>query len=182
MEDKVALVTLSKPYIKVKTPIFIGATVLQLAKLKNLSFDLQVVKPSCRVFNGTYPLRQSDIVIIEQSREYIDHIYLVYCDTDSVLYYIVLTERAKNFTQDEVIKNTFLHNYLDRSNFKVLSKESKCHPCELGYRKSEVGDSIVTEAVALAPKCYSIESTDRTNAGVSHVKPLLKGVRLALLK
>ena len=175
VKDKIALVTLSKPYIKVKTPIFIGATVLQFAKLENLSFDLQVVKPSCFVFNGSYPIRQVDSAIIEQSREIIEHIYLIYCDTDSVLYYLSLTEKAKNYTHEQVIQSTFLHKYLDRSNFSTLSRESICAPCELGYLKSEVSDNIILETIALSPKCYSIESRERLNDNLN-VRTVTKGI------
>ena len=175
VKDKIALVTLSKPYIKVKSPIFIGATVLQFAKLENLSFDLQVVKPSCFAFNGSYPIRQVDSEIIKKSREIIKHIYLIYCDTDSVLYHITLTDKAQNYTHDRVIRNTFLHKYLDRSNFSTLPRESVCAPCELGYLKSEVSDNIILETIALSPKCYSIESRERLNAN-SNVITKAKGV------
>ena len=100
VKDHIALVTMSKPLIKVQTPIFIGASVLQLAKLKNLSFDLQVVKPSCNVFNASYPIRSSDTVIIMQSRQYINYIYLIYTDTNSVLHFIALTEEGRHKSYD----------------------------------------------------------------------------------
>ena len=175
IKDQIALVTMSKPKIKVRTPIFIGATVLQLAKLKNLSFDIQVVKPSCRVFNSTYPIRSDDTELIIQSREYIDYIYLVYTDTDSLLYFIALTEKGRLKSYDWLLKNTFFHKYLDRSNFEVLSKDSICDPCQLGYLKSEVKDQILVEIIALAPKCYSIESRSRLDLNLTHSKSAVKG-------
>ena len=165
---------MSKPFINVKTAIFIGATVLQLAKLKNLSFDIQLAKPSCRIFNGKYPIRVADKAIIEQSREYIESMIVIYMDTDSVFLEICLTDKAKHFTHEQLIKNTFLHKYLDRSNFSILSTDSVCAPCELGYLKSETKDNIITEIVALAPKCYSIESRERLDDSVL-VKTTVKG-------
>ena len=84
--DKIALVVLTRDEIELKSPIFIGASVLQIAKLTNLSFELQVVKPSCSIwetFNITYPIREVDKQIIIQSRNIFKACYLVYVDTDS---------------------------------------------------------------------------------------------------
>ena len=175
VKDKIALVTMRKPVIQLKSPIFIGATVLQLAKLKNLSFDLQVAKPSSYNFTGTYPIRLADTDIINNSRKYIDHISIIYCDTDSILYYIFYTDLARNMTHDELFKNTFLNKYLDRSNFKILSTQSYCSPMDLGFLKSEVQDNIIIEVIALSPKCYSIQSKERANDNLL-VKFAVKGV------
>ena len=164
VQDEVALITLTKEKLDLKSPIFIGAAVLQLSKLKNLAFETQVVKPSCSIFesyNITYPIHEEDEQIILQSRKYFRACYLIYCDTDSLLYFFVLTPEAKDMSHDEIFRNTFLNKYLDRSNFNVLSTESQCEPGELGYLKNEVADNIIYEVIALSPKCYSVQSIDR---------------------
>ena len=176
VKDRVALVTRTKKEIYLTAPIFIGACVLQLAKLTNYSFHLQVAKASCETFPeiAPYPLRELDLEIIIRSREYIHSIYLVYADTDSLGYEIVFTEKAKNMTHDELFRKTFFCKYLDRSNFKVLSKESYCEAGEMGYIKSEVSDNIVHEVIALTPKCYSILSYER-GSNTATTKFAIKG-------
>merc|ERR1712243_522385 len=162
VKDKIALVVLKKNRIVVKTPIFVGTCVLQLAKLTNLSFEMQVLKASCSNFKGLYPIRLTDRTIIEQSRKIIKSIIIIYMDTDSLLIFITLTEYAKDFTHEDLFKYTFLHKYLDRSNFNVLSTQSQCIPGQFGYLKSEVSDNVIIEVCALAPKLYSVRSLDRS--------------------
>ena len=68
----IAAVTTNKKEIKLNSPIFIGATVLQLAKLKNYEFHYKVVKPSCASFpKDRIQVDPKDKEIIEKSREYI---------------------------------------------------------------------------------------------------------------
>ena len=175
--DKIALVVLTKDTIKLRSPIFIGSTILQLSKLKNLSFETQVVKPSCAIwetFNIRYPINIVDEDIIIQSRKIFKACYLQYADTDSLLYIFILTDEAKYMTHDEIFRKTFLNKYLDRSNFTVLSTESQCEAGELGYLKSEVGDNVILETICLSPKCYSIMSI-RRDTGMSSQKQALKG-------
>ena len=158
----VAAVTNNKAYIDLQSPIFMGATVLQLAKLKNYNFHYNVAKISGGKF-GILPgsnILEEDRKLIMQSREVIDSIELCYCDTDSLGYKIQMNEqRGKGRTQEWLCNNTFLKNYLDRSNFKHSDdKTGGLEPGALGLLKSEVGDSIVHQAIFLSPKCYSIES------------------------
>ena len=91
-----------------------------------------------------------------------------------MLYHIYLTDKGKKLTQDQLIKCTILHHVLDHSNFEVLSKESICQPLALGYVKSELKDNIITEVIALAPKCYSVEYKQRSNSNYN-VKSAVKG-------
>ena len=175
VKDKIALVVLKKDRIVVKTPIFIGTCVLQLAKLTNLSFEMQVLKASCSNFSGLYPIRPTDRTIIEQSRKIIKSIIIIYMDTDSLLIFITLTEYAKDFTHEDLFKYTFLHKYLDRSNFNVLSTRSQCVPGQFGYLKSEVSDNVIVEVCALAPKLYSVRSLDRSCASKFDTKTAVKG-------
>ena len=176
VKDKIALVTLTKTKIAIKSPIFIGATVLQLSKLKNLSFDIQVAKASCANFPhpDPYPIRFEDEIIIKLSRLYIYSCQAIYMDTDSICYYIIHTEASKGKDHEFLFRNTFLSKYLDRSNFKVLSRTSYCEPGDLGFLKSEVSDSPIHEAIFLTPKCYSILAFDR-GSDSKLVKSAIKG-------
>ena len=106
-------------------------------------------------------MREADLDLIKFSRQYIYSITLSYCDTDSLGLYVVYTEKGKDMTHDFLFTKTILSKYIDRSNFKVLSKESVCEPCDLGYLKSEIADNIVEECIFLTPKVYSILSHER---------------------
>ena len=176
VKDKIVLVTLVKPKVKVRTPIFIAACVLQLAKLKNLSFVHLVLQPSCADFDGLTTLRGSDLALIIQSRRFIKAIRVIYTDTDSILIEIIYTDLAKDFTHIQLIENSVLSKYMDFSNFDnpPPSLINNCTPCQLGYLKSEVGCNIIFEVVALAAKLYSILSKARVS-GQSSVKSAVKG-------
>merc|ERR1711954_418025 len=161
--DKVALVTKSKPAIKLRAPIFIGACVLQLAKLINYEFLLGVAKPSCADFPPAFEhiVKAEDLDLVRASRGFIQSIKMLYADTDSQMLHITYTESATEMSQDDLYKHTFLHKYLDRSNFKSLSKESSCQPGEIGYIKSELSDDVIHEAICLSPKYYSVLAYER---------------------
>merc|ERR1711999_46740 len=118
----------SKAAIELRAPIFIGACVLQLAKLINYEFLLGVAKPSCADFPQAFEhiIKTEDRKLIMASREYIQSIKMLYADTDSQMLHITYTKNAKNMSKDFLYKHTFLSKFLDRSNFKSLSKESFC--------------------------------------------------------
>ena len=179
--DEVALVCKSKSQIKLRAPIFIGACVLQLAKLINYEFLLTVAKPSCADFPEDFNqiIKREDYDLIMKSREYIQSINMLYADTDSQMLHIIYTEKAKFMTQDFLYKNTFLRKYLDRSNFKHLSKESYCKPGEINYIKSELSDDIIHEAICLSPKCYSVLSYERETNN-ENTKFAIKGCPIRL--
>jgi len=161
--DKVALVSKSKAAIELRAPIFIGACVLQLAKLINYEFLLGVAKPSCADFPPAFEhiVKAEDLDLVRASRGFIQSIKMLYADTDSQMLHITYTESATEMSQDDLYKHTFLRKYLDRSNFKSLSKESSCQPGEIGYIKSELSDDVIHEAICLSPKCYSVLAYDR---------------------
>merc|ERR1712240_67665 len=128
-------------------------------------------------FNQIIKTEDCDLIIA--SREYIQSIKMFYADTDSQMLHITYTEKAKHMSQDFLYQNTFLRKYLDRSNFKSLSKESCCKPGEIGYIKSEHSDDIIHEAICLSPKCYSVLSYDReTNKEIT--KFAIKGCPIRL--
>ena len=137
---------------------------------------MQIVKPSCRIFPdpSPYPINSKHREIIIESRKYIHSCHLIYTDTDSFLYFFVYTEEAKYMTHEQLYAKTFLSVYLDRSNFKQLSRQSYCSPGDHGFFKSEVNDAIIHELVALSPKCYSILSFERGES-IKHVKSAIKG-------
>merc|ERR1711999_27814 len=153
----------SKAAIELRAPIFIGACVLQLAKLINYEFLLGVAKPSCADFPPAFEhiIKTEDLKLVRASREFIQSIKMLYADTDSQMLHITYTKNAKNMGYDVVRELGFNVANLDRSNFKSLSKESSCQPGEIGYIKSELSDDIIHEAICLSPKCYSVLAYDR---------------------
>ena len=157
------------------SPNFIGATVLQLAKLKNFEFHYRVMKNSCSTFPRDWiqPF-ESDREAIEKSRELIQSIDLVYCDTDSLAYKITTTEKGKGLTHARLYAETIFNNYMDKSNFKTLSQKGKYVAGEMGKLKSEIGDNIVKEIICLSPKVYSIQCVEKTT-GNCFMKQAVKG-------
>ena len=140
-----------------------------------------MAKPSCADFPKAFDhiIKTEDRKLIMASREFIQSIKMLYADTDSQMLHITYTKNAKNMSQDYLYKHTFLRKYLDRSNFKSLSKESVCQPGEIGYIKSELSDDIIHEAICLSPKCYSVLAYDRkTNKEIT--KFAIKGCPIRL--
>ena len=175
----VAAVTTHKKEIILNSPIFIGAIVLQLSKLKNYEFYYKVVKPSCASFpKERIEVDPKDKEIIEESRKYIRDVQMVYCDTDSQGLKITMTEQGKGKDHEFLYTNTFLRHYLDRSNFNTLTKEGPNPAGGIGFLKSEVGDDFIKEVICLAPKCYSIEIEQREQSNsepkITH-KQAIKG-------
>merc|ERR1712240_192995 len=124
-------------------------------------------------------IKTEDRNLIMASREHIQSIKMLYADTDSQMLHITYTENAKNMSQDFLYKNTFLRKYLDRSNFKSLSKESYWKPGKIGYIKSELSDDIIHEAICLSPKYYSVLSYDR-ETNQENTKFAIKGCPIRL--
>ena len=149
----------NKSQITLSSPIYIGAIVLQKAKLKNFVFHYNVAKPS----GSEFPLDQiicldEDRPYIMKSREYIKSVDLVYCDTDSLAYEITMNEKCKGYSLDFIYTHLFPSRYMDRSNFVSLSKDGNYEAGDLGLLKSEISDNVVEEGIFLAPKVYSIMS------------------------
>ena len=161
ISKKCFLVTRSKETIMLRSPIYIGCILLQKAKLMNLKFHYTVAKPSAYDFpDRLISLRDKQYEdIINQSRKYIQSIYLVYSDTDSMCYHVVFRERGLSL--DFVYKNTFINAVLDRSNFKVLSRECDFRGGEHGRMKLETSDNIPVEGFFISSKVYSIELQKR---------------------
>ena len=177
VKDHIAIVTMFKSKVKVKTPVFIGACILQLAKLKNLHFVHLIMQPSCLDFQTmSTVLHEPDRAIIEKSRLYIQFITIIYTDTDSLLIYIKYTDQARKCTLKHMIENTFLGQYMDCSNFanNQPSLPNPCAPSQMGYLKSEVGSNTIIESIALAAKSYSILSIEKESNEIQ-AKTAVKG-------
>merc|ERR1712215_117578 len=161
ISKKCFLVTRSKEFIALKSPIYIGCILLQKANLENLKFHYTVAKPSAydfpqNLYHLCDPLYKE---IIRRSKDIIKSVYLVYSDTDSLCYHIVF--RKNGLTHDFVYNNTFLKAFLDRSNFKVLDRECDFRPGLHGKMKLETSDNIPLEAYFISPKVYSIKLKKR---------------------
>ena len=78
---------------------------------------------------------------------------LLYGDTDSML----LEFKVKpGSTLKDLLDNTILNEYIDRSNLKDPSLKHDRYKGKSGYLKSETADDIITSAILLKPKLYSI--------------------------
>ena len=161
------LVTRSKEQIFFSSPAYIGTIVLQKAKLANLKLHYTVVKPSASDFPQELihfcdpGLKE----VIIRSREIIQSIYLTYSDTDSLLYHLVF--KNKGLTLVNAFNETFLREFLDRSNFNVLEKKCDFRPGQYGKLKSEISDNVPQVAYFISPKVYSIELRKRLSLDTS---------------
>ena len=161
------LVTRSKEHIFFSSPSYIGTVVLQKAKLTNLKLHYTVVKPSA----FDYPeelmhfCNRGLLDLILRSREIIQSITLSYSDTDSLLYHLVF--RKKGLTLVDAFDKTFLREFLDKSNFKILDKRCEFRAGQHGKLKSEIGDRIPQVAYFISPKVYSIELKNRPSSDTS---------------
>ena len=93
------LVTKGKSDVELNSPIYIGATVLQLAKLQNFRFHSLVAKPSGSIYPERM-IRRSQISQVEfdmilKSRKFIKSIVMCYSDTDSLHYEVTMNDAGK---------------------------------------------------------------------------------------
>ena len=122
-----AIIKMKKNSVKLDKPLFIGFTVLELAKFWMYTLHYKVFK-----------------------KYYEDNLQLVYTDTDSFVYEI----RTDNF--EEELQCVF-NNIMDFSNFdKNHPSYSDENMKKVGYLKSEYGNKHVNEFVGLKSKLYSI--------------------------
>ena len=90
-------VTKNKSHIMLKSPIYIGAMILQKAKLQNFRFHYKVVKPSAANFPKEHIIcDEKDKDIIMKSRQYIESINMVYSDMDSLCYEVTMKVVGKH--------------------------------------------------------------------------------------
>ena len=131
IDDNLAIIEMRKVKVKMKKPIYLGLSILELSKITMYEFWYDYVKA-----------------------KYEDRVRLCYMDTDS----FVLNVRTKDFYKDisEDVKDRF-----DTSNFYCdrplpIGVNKKV----VGLMKDELGGGVITEFVALRPKTYSYRTDD----------------------
>ena len=173
------LVTKSKYSVTLEAPIYIGAVILQLAKLRNFRFHYFLAKPS----GSDFSLEQFEQVIknfitpeeykmVLKSRAVIKSVTLAYTDTDSLHYEVVMNKTGMTF--NDLVSDYVFSLHMDRSNFKVLDgNPSTFDSGRDELFKSEISDSIAVEGVYVSSKCYSIKVLARQplNSTLTTVTP-----------
>ena len=118
--------------ILLDVPIYVGNTILQLAKHQYWSFYYNVLKPA-----------------------FGNDVSLLYGDTDSMMLEFQI---PKGSTFKQLLDHPTLSQYVDRSNLKdPLLKDNKFKG-KSGYLKSETADDVIRSAILLKPKLYSIKT------------------------
>ena len=130
ISDHRSLVCYSKDHVEVKSPIYVGFSVLEYAKLLMYQFWY-------------------DMLV----KEYGQRVEFVYSDTDSFIFSLETDDLAKE------IKGP-LAPYLDLSNFPPQHPlyNASCKG-ELGKVKIETGAEFMKEFIALKPKMYTYTTT-----------------------
>ena len=117
-----------KAKLKLDKPIFMGTTILDSSQQHMYSFYYDVMKP-----------------------KYGDSIKMVYTDTDS----FILHSKTDDIYED-------FKSIKQEMDFSSYSKEHKCYDTNntkvLGKFKCETGGKIITNFIALRPKCYSFKT------------------------
>ena len=133
INEDVAMIEKYRKEILLKTPIYVGVTILQLAKAQYWSVFYKELK-----------------------QEFGDKVRLIYGDTDS---YLLLFTVDKGTTFQELLNNKCLKNLIDCSNMsgKFVSRNDNFKG-QKGKLKSETGDDIITDAICLKPKLYSLQT------------------------
>ena len=118
--------------ILLDVPIYVGSTILQLAKHQYWDFYYNVIKAN-----------------------FGDKASLIYGDTDSMLLEFIVDPDS---SLEDLLENTILKQYIDRSNFKDSSLKDDTFKGKSGYLKSETADDVIRSAILLKPKLYSIKT------------------------
>ena len=130
ISEDLSIIEMKKTKIKMKKPIYLGLSILEVSKILMYEFWYDYMKP-----------------------KYNDDVKLCYMDTDSFVMHIKTNDFYKDIFDD--VDNTF-----DTSNYEIkrplpIGKNKKI----IGLMKDELGGEIITEFIALRPKTYSY-STD----------------------
>ena len=131
ISEDLSIIEMNKTKIKMKKPIYLGLSILEISKLLMYEFWYDYMKP-----------------------KYNDNVKLCYMDTDS----FVINIKTEDFYED--IAND-VEKRFDTSNYEVnrplpTGKNKKV----IGLMKDELGGSITTEFVTLRPKTYSYLTDD----------------------
>ena len=126
ISENISIIEMKKEKVKMKKPIYLGLSILQISKKIMYEFWYDYVK-----------------------KKYGDMAKLCYMDTDSLIMNIKTKDFYKDIAHD-------VEERLDTSNYNVdrplpKGKNKKV----IGLMKDELGGGIITEFVALRPKTYS---------------------------
>ena len=126
ISENLSIIKIKKVKVKMKKPIYLGLSILEISKIIMYEFWYDYVK-----------------------KKYEDMVKLCYMDTDSLIMNIKTKYFYKDIAQD-------VEERSDTSNYDVdrplpTGKNKKV----IGLMKGELGGGIITEFVALRPKTYS---------------------------
>ena len=131
--EKLISIHMRKEFVKLKKPIYLGMSVLDLSKLFMYDFHYNYIKP-----------------------KYEDNAKLLYTDTDSLIYVI----HTKDFYKDI---STDVESKFDTSNFPKSHPSgipAGVNKKVIGMMKDECGGLQIEEFVALSSKTYSFRKSD----------------------
>ena len=133
ISEDLSIIEMKKTKVKMKKPIYLGLSILEISKILMYEFWYDFMKP-----------------------KYNDNVKLCYMDTDSFVMNIRTNDFYGDISHDVQCK-------FDTSNYEVkrplpIGKNKKV----IGLMKDELGGEIITEFIALRPKTYSY-LTDNDN-------------------
>ena len=126
ISEDLSIIEMKKTKVKMKKPIYLGLSILEISKILMYEFWYDYMKP-----------------------KYNDNVRLCCMDTDSFVMNIKTNDFYKDISDD-------VDNKFDTSNYEVkrpltIGKNEKV----IGLMKYELGGEIITEFIALRPKTYS---------------------------
>ena len=131
ISEDLSIIEMKKTKVKMKKPIYLGLSILEISKILMYEFWYDYMKP-----------------------KYGNDVKLCYMDTDS----FIMNIKTNNFYEDNA---NDVENRFDTSNYEVnrplpMGKNKKV----IGLMKDELGGKIITEFVTLRPKTYSYLTDD----------------------
>ena len=131
ISEDLSIIEMKKTKVKMKKPIYLGLSILEISKTLMYEFWYDYMKP-----------------------KYNNDVKLCYMDTDSFIINIKTNDFYKDISND-------VENRFDTSNYEVnrplpTRKSKKI----IGLMKDELGGEIITEFVTLRPKTYSFLTDD----------------------
>ena len=131
ISEDLSIIEMKKTKVKMKKPIYLGLSILEISKILMYGFWYDYMKP-----------------------KYNDNVKLCYMDTDSFIINIKTNDFYEDIASD-------IENRFDTSNYEVnrplpTGKNKKV----IGLMKDELGGKIITEFATVRPKTYSFLTDD----------------------
>ena len=131
ISEDLSIIEMKKTKVKMKKPIYLGLSILEISKILMYGFWYDYMKP-----------------------KYNDNVKLCYMDTDSFIINIKTNDFYEDIASD-------IENRFDTSNYEVnrplpTGKNKKV----IGLMKDELGGKIITKFVTVRPKTYSFLTDD----------------------